>query len=309
MFLDPAQFRPGSLSARVSAWREIVRGSPRAEEVLRVVTHGASFGAYAQPFEGRYAGVQYSGDVRPPPRVFENHPVVAAPEFNGFVRTKVEELLANGGARRLGRVGDSPPPRVVLPLGVEPKKPRLICDARYVNQWQRPPKFRLDRLLDLVRAAKEAGGDLLSVWDHKSGYFHVMLDTESQELFGFEFDGYWHVYTVLPFGWSVSPYVYQLLSSHISRYLRQLGVNDFCYLDDSATVSPALAAPHHSYIKGVVLTAAGYFVELDKSHILPALEQQWLGFQVDLDYSISCCLYQIPFTGFGDNSGNVKIMN
>lgn len=278
-FLDAATFTPGSLSSRLSTWQEVLQGQPEGPTVLRWLTEGVSFSDFAAPFSGSFSGAAFSSPC-PPPQASRNHPAATSPEFLPFVRSEVAKSLLNGGVRRLGRVGEVAPPHVVCPLGVEPNKPRLIVDARFPNLWQRPPPFAFDRLLDLARTSSP--GDLLSVWDHKSGYFHIRLAPDTQGMFGFELDGIYYVYTVLPFGWSVSPYVYQTVSRCVSVFLRRLGIADFTYLDDTAAPSPPGLALAHSYVKGVVLTALGYFVELRKSHIIPAPTQQWLGFVVDL---------------------------
>lgn len=281
-FLDAAAFVPGSLSFRLPAWRQVLAGQPDGPRVLRWLEHGVSFTEFLSPFAGPFAGAAYSS-AAPPPRVFRNHPAAVSAEFLPFVRAEVAKGVASGGMRCLGRTDDPSvtPPHIVCPLGVEPNKPRLIVDGRFPNLWQTPPTFAFDRLLDLARTASP--GDLLSVWDHKSGYFHVRLAPDTVGLFGFELDGCYYAYTVLPFGWNVSPYVYQTISRCVSVFLRRLGIPDFTYLDDTAAPSPPGLALAHSYAKGVVLTALGYFVELRKSCILPAPQQQWLGFTVDLE--------------------------
>ena len=43
------------------------------------------------------------------------------------------------------------PPQLVLPLTVEPSKPRLCHDERYLNLWIRDLPFKLDHLCDLPR--------------------------------------------------------------------------------------------------------------------------------------------------------------
>jgi len=279
VFLTPDTFVPGSLSSRLPYWREVLAGSADGPRLLRWLTEGVSFEEFQTPFRGTFDRRSYDC-ASPPPRAFPNHPAATSPEFVGFVRGEVAKGVANGGMRCLGRTGAVPPPRVVCPLNVEPKKPRLICDARFSNLWQEPPRFAFDKLLDLTRAARD--GDLLTVWDHKSGYFHVRLHPDTQQYFGFEFGGYYYVYTVLPFGWNASPFVYQTLSRAVCTYLRRIGLAEFVYLDDSASLAAAAAAVRYSFAKGVLLTALGYFVELKKSHIIPAPVQQWLGFLIDL---------------------------
>ena len=48
-----------------------------------------------------------------------------------------------------GRVGEVNPPHLVLPLTVEPSKPHLCHDERYLNLWIRDLPFQLDHLPDL----------------------------------------------------------------------------------------------------------------------------------------------------------------
>jgi hypothetical protein len=222
LFLDPAHFVPGSLGKRQAVWAAMMAGEADAPMVLRWLAEGPSVEDFAVPFRGRFKGVSYDGsDALPPPREFANSPVVYSDQFVGFVRSEIAAGVASGGMRALGRVGEVPPPRVVCPLSVEPRKPRLVCDGRYVNLFQQPPSFALDSVHDVARAATP--GALLSVWDHKSGYFHVPLAPATQQFFGFEFEGTYYVYTVLPFDWNVAPLVYQTLSRAVSRQLRRWG--------------------------------------------------------------------------------------
>lgn len=56
-----------------------------------------------------------------------------------------------GAIKLLGRVGKCQPPRVVMPLTVEPSKPRLCHDERYINLWIKDLPFRLETLKDIHR--------------------------------------------------------------------------------------------------------------------------------------------------------------
>ena len=180
VFLDPAAFTPGSLSGRLPAWTEVLRGNPDGPMILEWLENGVSYGAFARAYRGRFAGVSYSaGPSRPPARVIPNRPSLYDDAHIVFVRAEIAGGLRSGGMRCLGPVATTPAPTVVCPLGVEPKKPRLIYDARYINLWQSPPPFAFDSLMDLARAA--ADDSLLTVWDHKSGYFHIRLHPDSQQ--------------------------------------------------------------------------------------------------------------------------------
>ena len=66
----------------------------------------------------------------------------------------------------------NPPPHLVLPLTVEPTKPRLCHDARFFNLWMQDKPFKLDHVGDLPRYVSR--NSYQSVLDDKSGYDHIL---------------------------------------------------------------------------------------------------------------------------------------
>ena len=56
--------------------------------------------------------------------------------------------MKSGAISLLGKVGVVSPPYIVLPLTVEPTKPRLCHDARLLNLWMSDMPLSLDRLSD-----------------------------------------------------------------------------------------------------------------------------------------------------------------
>jgi hypothetical protein len=240
-----------------------------------------------RPFRGDFQGRRYDSPI-PPPAVFHNHPAATSPEFAPFVRSKVREMASNGAIRRLGPVGVVPRPRVVLPVGVEPTKRRLICDARFVNQWCPDLPFSFEHLGMLPRLVQD-GEPLFSI-DHTSGYVHVRLTGNLEQFFGFEFDGDYYVYTTLSFGWKASPFIYNTLSGAVAQFFRWLSIRNLFYLDDSVylpllNINPLWSCGQHAdaevYIVCSVLTRLGYYVNLKKSHLLPCPLLVWLGFLID----------------------------
>ena len=67
-----------------------------------------------------------------------------------------------------------------MPLTVEPSKPRLCQDQRYLNFWMRDMPFRLDSLVDVTRYLEK--DHFQTKLDDKSGYDHVLMDDESRLL-------------------------------------------------------------------------------------------------------------------------------
>ncbi|GAQ91057.1 Reverse transcriptase [Klebsormidium nitens] len=64
-------------------------------------------------------------------------------------------------------------------------------------------------------------------------YVHVCLTDASEEYFGFEYEGYYYVYSTLSFGWKASPFIYNTLSGAVAQFFRRLGIRNLFYLDDS----------------------------------------------------------------------------
>ena len=119
----------------------------------------------------------------------------------------------------------------MLPLTVEPSKPRLCLDARFLNLWMRDMPFSLDKLVDVPKYIYQ--DSFLTKCDDKSGYDHVLLLEDSQTYFGFSFGGLWFVCITLPFAFAkISPYIYHTIGLAASGFLRVKGVPCSLYIDD-----------------------------------------------------------------------------
>lgn len=137
-----------------------------------------------------------------------------------------------------GEVDVDDPPSLVLPLTVEPSKPRLCIDARFLNLWMRDLPFSLDKL----------AGSFMTKCDDKSGYDHLLLCENSQTYFGFRFGGLWFVFATLAFGWKFSPYIYHTIGLAASGFLRAKGLSCSLYIDD--------------HLNGKLLTPSGPWSQL-----------------------------------------------
>ena len=119
--------------------------------------------------------------------MFFQNPTHCQP-FAQFIAQTLEDRLRNGSLRLWGKIGECQLPKVVMPLVVEPSKPRLCHDERFVNLWIRDLPFSLETLKDVPRIVDK--GSLMFYFDDKSGYDHVFLSEDSQTYFGLEFGGY-----------------------------------------------------------------------------------------------------------------------
>ena len=95
-------------------------------------------------------------------------------------RGEVEQLVSTGCIARWADVADTSlytKPHMVLPLGMEPKKPRLIWDARWLNLMCVHSPFTMDGVGKVAQCAWP-GAHQVTI-DHKSGYHHVALKPSS----------------------------------------------------------------------------------------------------------------------------------
>ena len=134
----------------------------------------------------------------------------------------------------------------VLPLGVafnRAGKRRLIWDGRHVNAYLREEDFRMETLQREGRALfgdAEYGGTV----DISAAYHHVHMRQDAIPYLGFEWEGQFYRFLVLPFGLATAPRVFTAVMGHTVRFLRYVGIRLLPYLDDlifaAATAREAL---------------------------------------------------------------------
>ena len=293
---DPEKFIAGGIHEHPEAWEAILEGHPSEKTILNWIRNKVDILEFSQPFSGFYKGSQYRAHL-PPSKSFHNH--ASCNGFFQFVSQEIVKRVAIGAVRIWGRVGECHPPHLILPLTVEPTKPRVCLDARFLNLWMKDVPFSLDRLTDVPRYVYK--GSFMTKCDDKSGYDHVLLTPSSQTYFGFEWGGLWFVCTTLPIGWKISPFIYHSLGLVTSRFVRGQGVPCSLYIDDRlngelSTQSGAwsvlfanrrreyrlCAAKAALFIVLSVVVELGYTIGISKSVLHSTTTSlEYLGFNVD----------------------------
>lgn len=224
---DPSFFMAGEIHANPEGWEKILHGHPLKDMILDWIRNKVDVMELSQHFKGVFRGVKYNSRF-PPPKCFPNH--LSCRQFSEFVSGGILNRVKTGALRFWGKVGECEPPLLVLPLTVEPTKPRLCVDARFLNLWMRDSPFKLDKLVDVTRYVYR--DSLMTKCDDKFGYDHVLLREHSQKYFGIRWEGCWFVCATLPFGWKESPFVYHTTGSEVSSYFRSIGIPCSIYIDD-----------------------------------------------------------------------------
>ena len=148
----------------------------------------------------------------------------APQEFDAWVDKEVEALVGKGCIARWSEVADvstHPKPNVMLPVGIEPTKPRFTCDARYLNLVCERSEFKMDGVGKVAQCSWQ-GAHQISM-DHKSGF------TTCLYCIGRECITYGPSYVSDRVN---HDYIYHMLSSAVAQYLRHLDVPITTWLDD-----------------------------------------------------------------------------
>lgn len=140
-------------------------------QVENWIKNNVDVGEFFEHFKEDFKGYAYDSDT-PVARHFVNSAVCK--KFTDFIKGEISERLKNSSLHLLGKLGECEMPRVML---VEPTKPRLCHDERYLNLWMKETPFKLDTLKDVHRMVDLSASMICC--DEKSGYDHVSLSRTS----------------------------------------------------------------------------------------------------------------------------------
>ena len=97
---------------------------------MKIIKEGVRIDRFFKPFKGNFKGSSYDL-LLPPPMRLDNAKVCE--QFQDFITDTIVDRVNAGVLAVWGRVGEVPSLHLVLPLTVEPSKPRLCHDERFLN--------------------------------------------------------------------------------------------------------------------------------------------------------------------------------
>lgn len=283
---DPESFVAGEPHKHTACWEYLTQDHPQKDQIMSWITDGINIREFIVPFHGTYRRKRYHHSF-PPDAIFPNNK--SCIPHAQIISKEIEKKIAMGAITLLGRVGEVPPPRIVMPFSIEPSKPRLVHDQQYLNCFMKHLPFKLDQVINLPRyLGKESYHTKL---DDKSGFDHFLLSEDSRTLVGAEWGGWWLVWNTLCQGWKESPYIYQTLGSVATSHIREVGTPSSQYIDDRHLgelwgPTPEARSSYQAALAGAVLAIAvltelGYFINIDKSVVTPTQQLVFLGHTVD----------------------------
>jgi hypothetical protein len=184
------------------------------------------------------------------------------PVHRCFIRSELQELLKKGAIEVCLQK-----PNFISPLNVVPKKNgkfRLICNLKSLNSHIDCSKFRSEDIRETIDMLQYE--DYMTSLDLKDCFYHMRLAPEYRDYMGFEFEGVYFRWCVLPFGLNMSPYYCCKIIRPTIVFLRgvhnirvQVYVDDFliCASKDKIidhTTGLALSGLNESHGLSLILT-------------------------------------------------------
>ena len=99
---------------------------------MEIIREGVRVEHFFRPFMGNFKGKAYDSDI--PPSVVINNSATCS-RFYQFISGTIIQRVTAGDIAVWDSVDQVASPYLVLPLTVEPTKPRLCHDERYLNLW------------------------------------------------------------------------------------------------------------------------------------------------------------------------------
>ena len=184
IFRDPSSFVAGELIRYQSYWKFILSEHPKKYEILSYIVRGVNISDFFVPFKGDFQG-KFHNSATPPAACFPNSK--SCLDFEDLLVPLSLTELKTAHSWFGEKVGSVQPTHLFLPITVEPTKPRMCHDERFLNLWIKDLPLSLDYISGLPRYVFKS--HFQTAFDDKSGYDHVKLSPDSFTFVGLEWKG------------------------------------------------------------------------------------------------------------------------
>lgn len=212
----------------------------------------------------------------PLPLEFRNHP--SYERHAAFVDGEVATAVAEGTFRPI----HEQEARIVNPISVEPNKAgtklRMCVDARWHNAHLPRMQFKLESIeVNLADVVKP--GDTMLTTDISRAYYSVPIVEEDTPYLAIRHRGRLYAPTVLPFGSSLAPFIFNKITRTVVRFARNVGVRVLNFYDDFLWACAPQDSERLARWVQWFLPASGWLLN-EKCRWTPSTLAEFLGFDV-----------------------------
>lgn len=185
---------PGHLVTRYLFWQEeVLNHHPQSDLLLSWIRGVRVHDFIDATAKGTFQGADYAGVDMTDLELPDHVPI----EHEKRVDTEIRQLVERGCLARWSEPADTnvqQRPRISIPLGLEPSKPRLIWGGCWLNLMCKHVPSQADGVGEAAQCSWSGAYQVTP--DHKSGSHTLALDPESWRYSGHEWKGDYYVWTV-----------------------------------------------------------------------------------------------------------------
>lgn len=163
---------------------------------------------------------------------------------------------------------------------------RFILNLKNLNKFILAPHFKMED----IRTAKNLLllNDFMAAMDLKDAYLLVPINKNSRKYLRFIFKNEIYQFTCLPFGLSLSPFIFTKIMKPVVNMLREKGFLVVIYLDDILFIAKDYNTCRENILWSKnTLEKLGFIINVRKSDMEPAQKCKFLGLVVNsIDYTI-----------------------
>jgi hypothetical protein len=157
---------------------------------------------------------------------------------------------------------------------------RFILNLKSLNQFMTLPHFKMEDIKTVKSLMFQ--NCYMTTIDLKDAYFLIPIHATHKKYLRFKFGQDLYQFNCLPFGLASAPYLFTKIVKPIVSSLRRKNISCVAYLDDFLVIG-------NSYIRCLqqtqevltVLQNLGFYINKDKSSLLPVQRCRYLGFILD----------------------------
>lgn len=157
---------------------------------------------------------------------------------------------------------------------------RPVLNLRPLNQYLTAPRFKMETLTHICQMLRPK--DWLTSIDLSDAFLHVAVQPASRRYLRFRWQGRTYQFRTLPFGLSLSPYVFTKIIRPILQWARKQGIRISAYLDDILVAATSEEeSRQHTHMVRQQLERLGFLIKTEKSMLTPSQQIDHLGFHID----------------------------
>lgn len=197
----------------------------------------------------------------------------------GDLGQAISELLKKGAIEQC-----QPTPKQFLSsYFLVPKKEglaRFVLNLKSLNKFIKTDHFKMEDLRTAMKLVDK--GSFMTSIDLKDAYFLVKVHNRSRKYLRFIFQNQLFQFTCLPFGLSLSPFVFTKILKPVVATLRSKGFLSCIYLDDILCIASSKELCRGNTQNTIqALEGLGFVLNQEKCCLEPDTRRKYLGFIID----------------------------